>query len=383
MKKSMTQVSTLFFLAVFSCLAITVSAEEAVSSENSLAEFKRSGDFAAARDVVVEKQEFFGLASYYNAVAFYTLGADGPSHIAPQTQVELVAGERFVAVGRFNVLVLQAPAPVELEVLEETFSLAPQQSTSLALQLLRKDQLWVAGEELDALRYQHLWAPLAWLSKLVESSVSVIKSSSALSWGWSIVLFSLLLKMFMLPLSICAGRLQTEVASIQSELAPKLAQIKLSYDGEEAHKRIMAAHKDLGVSTFFSLKPLFALFLQVPVWIAVFNALGEMPQLDGQGFLWIENLAYPDSVAALPVMVPLLGGQISLLPMLMALVMVASSLLLRDMTAPAEQVKRQTRNAVLTALAFLVLFYPFPAAMVLYWTLSNTLQIVQQQVLKR
>jgi len=69
-----------------------------------------------------------------------------------------------------------------------------------------------------------------------------------------------------------------------------------------------------------------------------------------------------------------------LLPLLMTLVTIVSALLFQDRHAPAEELKRQKRNLYLMALAFFVLFYPFPAAMVLYWTLSNALQIVQQQV---
>ena len=44
--------------------------------------------------------------------------------------------------------------------------------------------------------------------------------------------------------------------------------------------------------------------------------------------------------------------------------------------------KAQKRNLYLMAAGFLILFYPFPAGMVLYWTLSNILQTVQQQFVR-
>jgi YidC/Oxa1 family membrane protein insertase len=196
------------------------------------------------------------------------------------------------------------------------------------------------------------------------------------------VLFTVLLKIALVPLGILTVGMQGQVSQHQARLAPMLAEIKGKYDGEEAHKRIMAAHKKLGISTFFALKPMLATFIQVPVWIAVFNALGEMPQLSGEGFLWIESLAYPDSIATLPMVLPVFGNSVSLLPILMTVVTIVSARLFQDRHAPEDELKRQKRNLYFMALAFLVLFYPFPAAMVLYWTLSNALQIVQQRVIR-
>ena len=124
------------------------------------------------------------------------------------------------------------------------------------------------------------------------------------------------------------------------------------------------------------------MFIQIPVWIAVFNALGEMPQLEGVHFLWIESLAHPDAIAALPFVIPFFGSSVNLLPLLMTAVTLASASLFQDRLAPQEELKKQKRNGYLMAFVFLVLFYPFPAAMVLYWTLSNALQIVQQRVIR-
>lgn len=357
-----------------------IPAAFAQDASSALAAFKQTGDFAEVEPVVVEQVPFYGLSGYYNGITFYRMGGDKPVLVPREEVTQLAANEVFAAVGRYQVLRVEADVPLAFNVAEETFTVSGFTAGNLQAAIVRKDQLAGLGEGWDALRYQHLWGPLAWLSRAVEGLLVKVQSVTGLGWGWSIVVFSLLLKVLLLPLSIYAARLQADVSATAAQLAPTLADIKANYDGEEAHKRIMAAHKALGVSTFFSLKPLGALFLQVPVWIAVFNALGEMPQLIGQGFLWIESLAYPDRVATLPVAVPFLGSSVSLLPVLMAAVTFASSLLLRDNTAVAAERKRQTRNALLTAGAFLLLFYPFPAAMVLYWTLSNALQIVQQLV---
>ena len=127
----------------------------------------------------------------------------------------------------------------------------------------------------------------------------------------TIVVFSILLKLALSPVHSAVARMQDEVSRVRSLLEPRLAEIKANYDGEEAHNRVMAAHTTLGVTPFYSLKPLLGVLVQVPIWIAVFNALGEMPQLAGQSFLWIDDLAYPDVIAVIPFDVPLFGATAS------------------------------------------------------------------------
>jgi YidC/Oxa1 family membrane protein insertase len=122
--------------------------------------------------------------------------------------------------------------------------------------------------------------------------------------------------------------------------------------------------------------------IQIPILIAVFNALGEMPQLDGQSFLWIENLAYPDAMGHLSFAIPMFGDTISLLPFIMTIVTLYSTIIFQNRHAAEVDVKRQKRNLYLMAAAFFVLFYPFPAVMVLYWVLANILQTIQQQIIK-
>jgi YidC/Oxa1 family membrane protein insertase len=172
---------------------------------------------------------------------------------------------------------------------------------------------------------------------------------------------------------------QRKVSQVQSSLAPKLADIKANYDGEEAHNRLMAAHKELGVSPFYTLKPMLGSFIQIPILIATFNALGEMPQFVGQSFLWIKDLAYPDAIMQFSFAVPMFGDSLNLLPFLMTIITIYSTRVFQNKHAPEAEVKRQKRNLYFMAFAFFILFYPFPAVMVLYWALANILQFIQQK----
>jgi YidC/Oxa1 family membrane protein insertase len=346
-----------------------------------LGQFNRKGDFSVLKPHVVDSHTFYGLASFYNTVAFYKVSADSLEVLEPEQRAVLAKGEWFAAVGRFSVMILGTPGII-LDIGDQTFRVSSDAPLQLNAKVVRKDALTDVASELDQLRYCHLWWPIAQIARAVEWSLLRVRALTGFDWGMTIVLFTLLLKILLVPLGYITVRLQRQVSHYQSQLAPILIEIKQKYDGENAHKRIMAAHKELGISTFFVLKPMLAMFVQIPIWIAVFNALGEMPQLENVSFLWIESLAYPDTIAVLPIALPLLGDSVSLLPLLMTAVTIVSALLIQDRLAPKDELKRQKRNAYLMALVFFVLFYPFPAAMVFYWTFSNALQIVQQRVIK-
>lgn len=370
----------LFLLCVWPAFG-QVHADVASGSAQAATErFNREGDFGALAPFVLEQHEFFGLAAYYNGVRFYAVSAEGVDLLEPDQTVSLSRGQWLVAAGRFRSAILES-AGMPLEVGEESYRVIGDVPLELDVVIARNDQLAAISPELSQLRYAHLWWPIRQLARAVEWTL-VQLNARGLGWGWSIVVFTIILKVLLVPLGLLTVRMQRQVSQYQAELAPVLADIKSNYDGEEAHKRIMAAHKELGITTFYVLKPMLAMFIQIPVWIAVFNALGEMPQLEHAGFFWIESLAYPDAIATLPATLPLFGNSVSMLPILMTVVTLVSAALFQDRLAPEEELRRQRRNLYLIALAFFVLFYPFPAGMVLYWTLSNALQIVQQSVIR-
>lgn len=333
---------------------------------------------------VAEPYTFYGLASYYNNVNYYVVDADTLSRINEEEVVTLSQSQWLAAVGRFNALLIQAKG-LSAHLDENTLVIGDSEvlsQSSTVVKMVSKPELASIAPELDQIRYAHLWPPLAWLSKLVERSLTAIQANIVSNWGLAVVVFGVLLKILLLPVGVMTVRFQRRVSQVQAQLAPQLADIKANYDGEEAHNRLMAAHKELGVSPFYTLKPMLGSFIQVPILIAVFNALGEMPQFIGQPFLWIENLAYPDVIGHLPFAIPMFGDAISLLPFLMTLVTIYSTVIFQNRHASEVEMARQKRNLYLMAVTFFVLFYPFPAVMVLYWALANIIQTVQQQMIK-
>lgn len=336
------------------------------------------------KEEVEENYTFYGLASYYNNSSYHIVSSDELHNINASGEIELKKGQWLAVVGRLDVLLIQGIGlPENLDQFELYFTDGGiPRPLNTNIQITSKPGLSSIASELDQIRYAHLWAPISWLAKVVELSLVAIQGSLTVSWGAAVALFSVLLKLVLLPVGVMTVHFQRRVSQIQAQLAPKLAEIKVNYDGEEAHNRLMAAHKELGVSPFYALKPMWGSFIQIPILIAVFNALGEMPQFVGQSFLWIGDLAYPDVIGYLPLPIPMFGNTISLLPFIMTAVTLYSTVIFRNRYASKDELRRQKRNLYLMAAVFFILFYPFPAVMVLYWTLSNALHTIQQQIIK-
>ena len=99
----------------------------------------------------------------------------------------------------------------------------------------------------------------------------------------------------------------------------------MRYSGEEAHNKFLEAHKAKGVTPYYNLKPLLVALFPIPFFIAIFNVLGEIDLISGHSFLWIKDLAYPDSIFYIAIEIPLLGNSINLLPILMTILTIYSS----------------------------------------------------------
>ncbi len=330
------------------------------------------------------KHFFAGLASYYNSVRFYIVG-EGIFRQLEQDHRVVLENDAWLAVTtRLQVLLVKSPS-LSLSLNDQQGALKNLKANvdTARMQVIQKSDLRNVAPELDQLRYSHLWKPLSWLTKVVEASLVTIHAYTFNHWGLAIVIFSILLNLTLFPIHNMVARMQDEVGRNRALLEPKLVEIKMMYDGEEAHNRVIAAHKAIGVSPFYSLKPLLGIVVQAPIWIAVFNALGEMPQLAGQSFLWIDDLAYPDIVAQLPFNIPLLGTTVHPLPLVMFGVTCLSVSALRNERGSKIEYVRQKRNLYGMAVVFLILLYPFPAAMTLYWTLNNLIQFVSQQFVRK
>jgi YidC/Oxa1 family membrane protein insertase len=85
----------------------------------------------------------------------------------------------------------------------------------------------------------------------------------------------------------------------------------------------------------------------------------------------------------LPFDLPFFGDYLNLLPFIMTGFSFIASKMHSHPAMDAAQQRKHSRNLVLMSLAFLVLFYTFPAGMVLYWTTNNLISVIKALWKKR
>ena len=238
------------------------------------------------------------------------------------------------------------------------------------------------ASELESLMYSGLWFWLRWICQALYFLLNVIVMLVP-QWGLAVMVLSLLVGMLMRPLSKIAERLQDQVHEIDARLGPTLAAIKKNHKGAEQSEKILAMYKDENVHPLYSLKSLVGVFVVIPVFIGAFDMLAENIHLSGESFLWIADLSHPDAFLQLPFTLPFFGGYLNLLPFIMTGFSFIASKLHSHPSMDAIQQRKHSRNLVLMSFAFLVLFYTFPAGMVLYWTTNNLISVIKTLWKKR
>ena len=294
---------------------------------------------------------------------------------------ELAVGDWAGVRGRFWTLLLRADRALLLDAAEPSpeapqLTLRPAAGTgeTFALTLyggpVAAGELRQAAPELEGMLYAVLWTPLRWLSFGLQWILDRWQDLIGHA-GLAILLLSLTVKLLMAPLIMIAERWQADVNRIKSRLEPELAAVRREFRGEEAHNRTLAVYRRHGVSHFYTFRSLAGFMIQIPVFIAAFDMLGENFRISGEGFLWIADLAAPDRFLALPVVLPFFGGHLNLLPLVMTLFTVLAARWQEEASlAPALRQDQRLRLYAMAGL-FLLLLYTFPAGMVLYWTANN------------
>jgi YidC/Oxa1 family membrane protein insertase len=233
-----------------------------------------------------------------------------------------------------------------------------------------------AASELESLMYSGLWFWLRWICQALYFLLNAI-AMVVPQWGLAVMVLSVLVGIMMRPLSKIADRLQDQVHEIDARLAPTLTAIKKNYKGAEQSEKILAMYKDEKVHPLYSLKSLMGVFVVIPVFIGAFDMLAENIHLSGETFLWIADLSHPDAFLALPFQLPFFGGYLNLLPFIMTGFSFVASKMHSHPAMDAASQRKHARNLLLMSLGFLVLFYTFPAGMVLYWTTNNLISVIK------
>jgi YidC/Oxa1 family membrane protein insertase len=175
------------------------------------------------------------------------------------------------------------------------------------------------------------------------------------NWGWSIVILTILIKLAFYKLTSMSYKSMAKMR----ELQPKMQALKERFgdDKQKMSQATMELYKSEKVNPLGGCLPI---AVQIPFFIALYWVLAESVALRQAPFIfWIHDLSLRDPYYILPILMIV-------------------TMFIQQKLSPTPPDPMQAKMMMVLPLVFGVLFMMFPAGLVLYWVVNNTVSILQQ-----
>lgn len=213
--------------------------------------------------------------------------------------------------------------------------------------------------------YQLFLSPLTLIFQAVYSTAFHILRSS----GAAIFPLSLAVNLLLLPFYNRADAISEEERLRNEKMEPFVAHIKKTFKGDERFMMLQAFYRENNYKPIYAVRSSIALMLEVPFFIAAYNFLSKLPDLQGARFWVFSDLSRPDALLAIG------GFGINVLPIVMTIINIISS----EIYTKGQKFKDKIMLYAM-ALLFLVVLYDSPSGLVLYWTLNNLFSLIKNIV---
>lgn len=189
------------------------------------------------------------------------------------------------------------------------------------------------------------------------------------NYGVAIILLTVVSKVLFYPLTVKSMRSMKAMQTLQPQI--NALRNKYKSDPQRLQKETMQLYREHGVNPLGGCLPMIA---QVPVFYALYLALSVSVDLQNATFLcfgsimghdfWICDLAGPDHTYVLPLLMGV-------------------TMFIQQKMTPMGGDPRQAKAMLIMPFFFTFMFFSLAAGLVLYWTVSNILQILQQRLMDR
>ena len=196
---------------------------------------------------------------------------------------------------------------------------------------------------------------LLWLSKLIGNN-----------YGWAIIIFTIIVRLILYPLSAIQIKSTTKMQKIQ----PEMDALRKKYPGSDTESRTLLSqetnklYKEAGVNPYAGCLPL---IVQMPVMLALYGAIAQTPQLMTGHFMWMD-LGVPDPYYIMPIL---------------SMVLTFLSTYISQLSTPKES---QTLSSKIMTYGMSIMVgvmgIYFQSAIVIYWVVSNLFQVIQTFILQ-
>ncbi len=218
---------------------------------------------------------------------------------------------------------------------------------------------------------------LAIITKTMVWILQFFRYTCHLPYGLAIILLTFTVRMCLLPIT----KKQVYDGEKMKLITPELTKLKAKYANEP--EKFVGAQRELmrryNHNMFGGCLPL---FLQLPIFISLYNALYTATDLRMSRFLWIDNLAAPDALFGLGIEIPWIGSTFNLLPLLNVFLFLFQQ---KQMMPPAQNEEEEMRNKMMSYMTVFMgfMFYTVPAGLCLYFIASSLLGMGERHLLKK
>jgi YidC/Oxa1 family membrane protein insertase len=245
-------------------------------------------------------------------------------------------------------------------------------------------------EDLNAVQPEGLWQTLVvWpLAKsLVWLNAYLMRWGVPYHWGFAIILFTVIIKVLTLPLTIT----QMRGMAAQRAIQPRIQELQKKYgnDRNKLSQEQMKLYQEAGVNPLSGCLPL---LIQMPILFGLYAALVAIgPYLKDASFFWIPDLSFPTAEVGMSWITKFFTtGQYGLLIayLVLPVMLIITQFVMQKYMTPTpvgdeSQGKMTQQITLVMTLMFGFFTLQVPAGLTLYWVTSNLLQMGQQYYFMR
>lgn len=217
--------------------------------------------------------------------------------------------------------------------------------------------------------------PLDVLIDPLRALLDIIHEQGNLTYGWSIVVLTVLVRVVMIPLVV---KQYTSMRRLQA-LAPQIKELQEKYKGDRKrlNEEVMTFYRENNVNPASSCLPL---LVQLPIFISLFYVLRDFSRDAVAGDAAVDTLSFMWVIPDITLKLTEIGyGAVIIVALYASSQLLVTELSLTPTTPQAQ--KRLMRLLPLVIVVF-VFQFPVPSGLVIYWVATNLWSAGQQMIIK-
>jgi YidC/Oxa1 family membrane protein insertase len=240
----------------------------------------------------------------------------------------------------------------------------------------------------------------SWLIELMVWLLNALHSAFH-NYGVAIIILVLIVRTLLHPITKKAQVNMVRMQKQMAFIAPKLEEVKKRYGNDKVklQQETMKVYAEAGINPAAQMLNMLPLFLQMPIWIALYSSLSVNIAMRHRGFvLWIRDLTGPDALVSfgqavdIPLLSFILGPvhSFNLLPILLSIAFVVQQKLMPKPPKPQgeptpAQVQQQQMQKMMPIMSvmFGLFLYNAPSGLTLYIMASTVIGTLEQWRIRR